>query len=191
MKDRDKREVQIIVSILLLLLAAALYFEYGIVSKSMEQYRASAEPEEQEVSGWDLSQSFGADDISVIGRAESDDYPYGYNAGYIEDDEVGKAILLTPGTEIEMDVSQMAGYEMTIQYFIHPWVADHSDGAILNVEFRDDKGAVSVAAYPVDGEERKQEIPISGNRVKLFVTNEEKMEEACDWVIIDQLKIEK
>ena len=89
--------------------------------------------EEQANSGWNLVDYIDTPAVVLNGRTESADYPYGYNLGAIEDDEVGRAVFLTAGTAIEIEGKVAEGTVLDVNYEIHPWVASESDGALLNI----------------------------------------------------------
>lgn len=139
---------------------------------------------------WDLLENMESDGVYVNGRVESTDYPYGYNVGLIEDEEVQKAILITPGTSIKVDGKVLEDTTLMVNYEIHPWVADGSDGALLNIVL-DSNGKTQEFIYDVGSEIQNQTISLKQYKdqtiqVEAFVTNQEGNNENCDWVILKQ-----
>ena len=51
---------------------------------------------------WNLLDNLDSPAVQISGWMARDDYPYGYNVGKIEDEEVGKTILITPETSIDI-----------------------------------------------------------------------------------------
>ncbi len=78
-------------------------------------------------------------DIEIIGSKDTDENPWGYTAGVIEDDEVGNCILLTPESGVVINnVSNLT--MISLQAKIHPWVAQNSDGAGVDITFLNSVG---------------------------------------------------
>ncbi len=145
--------------------------------------------DEHETDVWSLAEHMDSANVTIEGKAESNDYPYGYNVGAIEDEQVGRAILLTPGTEIgwEGTVSETASLNMG--FFLHPWVADGSDGALLNVIITAG-GTEHDHVFEV-GADLQEEVLSLGEfagevRIELAVSNAEGWNTDCDWVILKQ-----
>ncbi|HBA49868.1 MAG TPA: hypothetical protein DCZ91_19155 [Lachnospiraceae bacterium] len=147
------------------------------------------EPVNQEADVWSLLGHMDSDKVSLEGRKEDSDYPYGYNVGAIEDEQVGKAILLTPDTAIEWEGILSEDASLTIDFFLHPWVADGSDGALLSVAVISG-GTVHDYVYEVSANLQNETISLeefSGEvQIKLTVVNEEGRNKDCDWVILTQ-----
>lgn len=138
--------------------------------------------------GWNLADHM--DTVTVYGLAESGDYPYGYNAGAIEDDEVGRAVLLTPDTSIVLEGTISGEAALELEYGIHPWVAADSDGAILNLDVTSAEETQSYT-YEVGGTMQSQTLSLShfaGQeiRMEISVSNEEGNNGSCDWVILKE-----
>lgn len=146
--------------------------------------------EEQANSGWNLVDYIDTPAVVLNGRTESADYPYGYNLGAIEDDEVGRAVFLTAGTAIEIEGKVAEGTVLDVNYEIHPWVASESDGALLNIAII--SGDVKQDyVYTVDGNVQRQTISMEQFsdcevHIEMSVSNEEGKNENCDWVVLRQ-----
>ncbi len=130
------------------------------------------------------------DGAQIMGLVESEDYPYGYNVGAIEDEAVGRAVLLTPGTAIAWEgvISGEAVLELT--YGIHPWVAEESDGAVLNIDISADSG-VRNYVYNVETAFQEESLPLkdfAGEEVlvEVSVSNQEGKDDSCDWVVLSR-----
>lgn len=145
---------------------------------------------------WSLEEHIEEQSISIDGIRETDDFPYGYNVGKIQDDTVGSAILISPGTSIEIkDYKVTANNAIQVKSEIHPWVADKSDGATLNVEIISD-GENNKFSYNLTAGNGLQIWNISLNEyanknvnIQIYVTNEEKKNDICDWVILNDFLV--
>lgn len=161
--------------------------EYPLVRRD-----ASKLQEKNSEGGWSLTEQIDSDIVTLEGRIETDDYPYGYNVGMIEDEVVGTAVLLTPLTSIEIHDVGTIGNELYLSYAIHPSVVADSDGALLNVQIiADGNDEGDIYQYPVDAVEREQTVSLEAFEgkninIKLYVSNEAEKGEECDWVILGQ-----
>lgn len=212
-----KKNDNILIIILLILLAVAIYFEVGICLKAIRQERenrkiaaqqndseqddvqaAKTESEEKEPlffekgEKWNLIEQI--DTVDIQGRVESEDYPYGYNAGKIEDDIVGIAVLITPGTKIVCEGIIPENAVLQMDYLLHPWVAANSDGSVLTIQITA-KGTENSFSYEIDERERQTELDLSQYAeqkvsICISVTNEEEKSEDCDWVILKEFSLE-
>lgn len=158
-----------------------------------EQSREEQSQEKGADTSWNLVDNMDTTAVILSGRVESDDYPYGYNLGAIEDDEVGKAVLLTAGTTIEAVVNIMGNVELELDYGIHPWVAEGSDGALLNLTVTAGD-QIWDYTYIVSSDEQKERIslgqfPDDEMHIKMWVSNEEGQNEECDWVILREFAL--
>lgn len=154
-----------------------------------EQGGEESRKEGVQAQGWNLADHM--DTVTVSGLAESGDYPYGYNAGAIEDDEVGRAVLLTPDTSIVLEGTISGEAALELEYGIHPWVAADSDGAILNLDVTSAEETQSYT-YEVGGTMQSQTLSLShfaGQeiRMEISVSNEEGNNGSCDWVILKEV----
>lgn len=146
-----------------------------------------------ETDTWELVEHMEEQDVVILGQYESSDYPYGYNVGKIQDDTVGTAILVTPGTSIQVnDYSLSQDTFLNIAYEIHPWVASETDGAVLNVDILSE-GKKQNFSWNVDAQDGLQRQKISLEEfvntkinVQVYVTNAENKNEVCDWVTVEE-----
>lgn len=172
------------------LLGAAVVFLVVCCTVWMQVERQEGEKQWQAKGDWSLLEQIGTAAVTLNGRVESRDYPYGYNLGSIEDDEVGKAVLLTAGTSVEIDGRLTGGGELKFDCEIHPWVAEQSDGALLIIVLASG-GQRQDFVYEVGSGRQAQTIsleqfPDSEIHVEISVTNEEGKNEDCDWVVFRQ-----
>ena len=65
---------------------------------------------------------------SCLNPARTEDNPWGTTAGIIDTDEDGRCLLLTPNTGAVLKIPEEMR-EIRLGMRIHPWVAEHSDGA--------------------------------------------------------------
>ena len=101
---------------------------------------------------WSLIEHIAEQNVSIDGKRETEEFPYGYNVGKIQDDTVGSAVLITPGTSIEIKNYKVSeDNAIQVESEIHPWVADKSDGATLNVDIISD-GENFKCSYDLTGE---------------------------------------
>lgn len=142
---------------------------------------------------WNLSDYMDSKAVSIVGKEESEDYPYGYNVGTIEDDEIGTGILITPGTAIEIDGIVTENMFLDASAVIHPWVAKESDGALLSISITAGKESKN---YVYDIDEKTQNLKLALNefsggdvRIKIELSNEEGKNENCDWVVLKKFII--
>lgn len=69
---------------------------------------------------------------------EADDNPWGKTADIIDTEDGNQAIFLTPGTGVEISCHvDEADTHLTLVYYIHPWVAEASDGLHFTVTVND------------------------------------------------------
>lgn len=177
------------------LLGVALLSLGGCWFIGQQMKAARLNPEAEEKAAWNLVDYIDTPAARLHGRMESEDYPYGYNLGVIEDDEVGRAVLLTMGTEIEIEGTVSEGAVLELGYEIHPWVAAESDGAILNLVIAGENREQDYT-YAVGSNLQKQSVPLeqfAGEevRIQLSVSNEEGKNEICDWVILEEFSFEQ
>ncbi len=174
---------KLLIIIILLILGGTLLI--GVFSTD----KRKQEIPKEDVS-WDLLENIESDGVYIKGRVDSTDYPYGYNVGLIEDEEVQKAVLITPGTSIKVNGKVLEDTTLMLNYEIHPWVADGSDGALLNIVL-ETNGKTQEFVYDVGNEIQTQTISLKQYKdqtvqVEAFVTNQEGNNENCDWVILKQ-----
>lgn len=146
------------------------------------------EQEGRENDTWSLAEHMDSESVIVEGLVESEDYPYGYNVGSIEDEQVGRAILLTPDTSIGVEGTVSEESALTLCYFLHPWVAEDSDGALLNISITGN-GVERDYVYEVGADMEKQTIDLGEYadkpvRILLSVSNGEGCNADCDWIIL-------
>lgn len=197
-KEAGKRSALVIsAAVIMVLLACGAMWVYKVWGNQIADRLSMRNVEYPLLPGqdghWELIDQIGTDDVVISGRTKSSDYPYGYNVGSIEDEEVGKAVLITPSTSVSVfgEIQQNAALEVSLE--IHPWVAEASDGAIVNVEVvcGEEK---KIFSYEVLNEERTEIIDLKeyeGEKVRIVVSvsNKEGCNENCDWMILKAFSI--
>lgn len=145
---------------------------------------------------WNLLDNLDSPAVQISGWMARDDYPYGYNVGKIEDEEVGKTILITPETSIDIrGTTSEELSKLTVCYEIHPWVAASSDGALLNIELLGERQEKQRYIYEVTAETQTQTISLEEYvgcdtfQIKVYVTNADGNNADCDWVILKEFYI--
>lgn len=169
--------------------AALLMRQEGMASQEEGAVKPGEGMEGQKDGMWNLQDHMDSDQVTIEGRTESSDYPYGYNAGAIEDDQVGRAVLLTPDTAIGWEGVVGEDASLILGFFLHPWVADDSDGALLIVTVTVG-GTARDYVYEVGADLQEETLAlenVSGEvQIKLAVSNKEGQIADCDWVILAQ-----
>ncbi len=121
--------------------------------------------------------------IEIIGSEITEDNPWGFTAGIIEDEEFGECILLTPGTSIvinNIDDKEM----LSLQTAIHPWVAESSDGAGLEIKTWDSDEVSSIKDVEIDNNVWRKLNEINGNKIEIICNAGKTDDDSCDWVVI-------
>ena len=126
--------------------------------------------------------------IDIIGSQDTDDNPWGYTAGEITDD-TGNYILLTPNTSFMIDIAESDSL-ISLQTTIHPWVAESSDGAGVEVWMLDESGNIlfqeSITLDP-DGSWYSIQYPSdllqNATSIQFLCNNGTNDDDSCDWVI--------
>ncbi len=162
-----------------------LFVIYGVM------FQKNGTKQEKEV--WNLIDNINSGAVTIRGRVESQEYPYGYNVGVIEDAQVKSAVMVTPGTDIVISGTMLEDAALDVEYEIHPWVIDNSDGANLNITVTSEKESKEYV-YEVSKKKRSQSISLKrfeGNdvKIKISVSNGKGKNENCDWVILNQFSI--
>lgn len=143
---------------------------------------------------WKLCDSIGTSKVGIDGLKNTEDYPYGYNVGVIEDEVVGQAILITPGTSIKIkNYAVRENDTLYISGIIHPWVSKDSDGAILEISIcsKDNEKEYTIKIDPKRISEQIELNDFVNNEINitLSVTNSDGNNEICDWVILQDFAI--
>ncbi len=118
-------------------------------------------PEETDVTFFDVQQ------------LSTDDIPWGFNAGIIILEDGSEAWLLTPGASLTFNSIG----DTILEYQIHPWMKEVSDGATLILSTETDQKVLDVTGD-------SQEFCTGVGYIKLELINSEKND--GDWVIIRQ-----
>ena len=131
--------------------------------------------------------------ISFENSKDTNDNPWGYTAGMIDTDDDGKCIFMTPSTAVILDGISKEIFEkgLSLQFQIHPWVADGSDGAGVSVLFVSDEGKIieheEVVVDNKGGWQKhvfKLSVDEEVSKIKLICNSGNGQDEAADWVII-------
>lgn len=164
------------------------------IGQQLKQARTDNMPEQQAKNEiWNLFDHMDSDETILYGRTESTDYPFGYNLGFIEDEEVGRSVLLTPDTKLTANCTIQEAASLELSFQIHPWVSDDSDGALLHITVTS-MSKNQEFVYEAEKTLYTQVLSLSefgaGNlQFEFTVTNEAGKNENCDWVIIRQFSL--
>ncbi len=133
-------------------------------------------------------------DIEFSDAVDTSDNPWGASAGEFDMEELGKCILLTPGTSVTFRMKVEDCKEIGLSCRLHPQVSSSSDGAKITVEVytNDEKNLVAEQDFSIGSGDDwsnktvKMEGSESGEiEVKISCNNSEN--ENADWVIINEV----
>ena len=97
--------------------------------------------------------------IEWINQEKTDENPWGVTANIIEMEEGNRAIFLMPGTAVKIRYHVREEDVLPIQYSVHPWMAEISDGLKISINIDranigcltiDSKDILKTAAYQLD-----------------------------------------
>ncbi len=150
--------------------------------------------EGQNGEAWQLIEHLEDESVSVWGYQASDQFPYGYNVGKIEDEVVGTAILITPGTSIVVEETFESPVFLSIDYILHPWVAADSDGAVLSVSV-ENGGNIDSYMFNATDAFQNEVITIDQSsdndiRITFSVQNKPGGDDICDWLILKNVIVD-
>jgi len=166
--------------------------EVSNVSEVVSQKDTSVTPSENDQNGSDAvsGEEWEGLHLSFENISETADNPWGITSGLIDVDDVGKCILLTPNTSFTIkDLTSES--LISLEAEIHPWVADSSDGAGIDVWIMDENGEIL----------KKDKISIvsgatwasiqysigdvaDATQIKFLCNNGNADDDSCDWVIL-------
>lgn len=122
------------------------------------------------------------------------DNPWGITAGFIETENDGNCLLLTPGTSVSVssihEESTMASF--SFESTIHPWVAKDSDGATVTIRIISEEGEYQ-EEFAIDSNEtwKQFDVDLSSyhnvSSIELLCDCGPKDDESCDWVLIKKV----
>lgn len=73
-------------------------------------------------------------DMEILGANKTSDNPWGITAGEFDMEDVGRCVLLTPGTSMSFRIKKENSDNLKLSWMIHPWVSEKSDGVGIEVE---------------------------------------------------------
>nr|WP_318702811.1 cellulase family glycosylhydrolase [uncultured Acetatifactor sp.] len=132
--------------------------------------------------------SFGI--LEFEGAQDTEDNPWQQTAGLFEMEEMGECIFLTPNTAVTI-LETGSRQNITLQYSIHPWMRENSDGAGLLVWVLDEEDNILYQEeWSVSSTEDWQEQTLSlgdyanSCKVKISCNNGSGDNDNGDWVVI-------
>ena len=144
-------------------------------------------------SGMDESQGkFGGWNLTFENVNTVSDNPWGITAGMIQEESEGECIFLTPNTSVVIDGLdlEMIKTGVSMDFEIHPWVSENSDGAGIIVWYMNDAGKIIAQdEWAISNQEAWQEYILHCDsedvtKVKLLCNNGENDDDSADWVLI-------
>lgn len=168
------------------------------IQNAEQSVQGNNQQEEQSHSGlYDLIANFS--DLSLTGKNETDDNPWGSNLTVFEDEECGTCILMTPGTEIAVQYFVQEQEKLSWSCNIHPWMAEVSDGVGLTITVNSmDKDFQEISKlYQILPTDTYENMGISlgefqGSEVRIIfdVDNGDNNDSSGDWLVFKQLVIQ-
>ncbi len=154
------------------------------LNEPMQQSVQETESETQK----EENASFGT--LEFEGVRDTEDNPWQQTAGLFEMEEMGECIFLTPNTAVTI-LETGSRQNITLQYSIHPWMRENSDGAGLLVWVLDEEDNILYQEeWNVSSTEGWQEQTLSlgdyanSCKVKISCNNGSGDNDNGDWVII-------
>ncbi len=130
------------------------------------------------------------DDIDFEGAREIADNPWGSTAGLYEMEDMGQCIFLTPNTSVLLN-GLTEDSQLILQYKIHPWVSENSDGAGIIVHvLSDDEIVLYENQFLISNTAEWQLLELDlkeytdAEMVRISVNNGNNGDDSGDWVII-------
>lgn len=154
------------------------------------------ESEEQFLTSLDFIHDFQS--LIIEGQQNVEDTPWNTNAGLIELEDAGKALLLTPNTGVMTPFMNITGKKITLKFCIYEGVRDMSDGAGLLLQIHGEEGkllkeenifvdsSLDWQTYECD----LSGIGGDGADVRIVCNNGGNDDDVCDWVVINYAVIE-
>ncbi len=129
-------------------------------------------------------------DIMFEGSKETSDNPWGYTAGIIDTDFAGECILLNPNTSVSLKpFDYLSSLNLSVK--IHPWVAESSDGAGIDIWLMNDSDEIlRKESLFVSNEDMWNDIIYTAQeldgvkKIKFLCNNGEREDDSADWIII-------
>lgn len=128
--------------------------------------------------------------IAFENAAATGDNPWGFTAGLIDADDGSQHLFLTPNTAVTI-YDLLGDDQLALQFRVHPWVAEYSDGAGVLVWFQDDEERiVEEDSVSVDNSDNWTEYLVDLSmlaevtRVKLLCNNGVNDDDSGDWVVV-------
>lgn len=126
--------------------------------------------------------------ITFEGNHEVADNPWGVNAGIVEDDDIGKCVLLTPGTGFTIE--NINDKEFLLQTKLHPWAASSSDGVTLDISLMGSNDEL-INEYFVDIDSNDSWLDLSLDiedinnlsKIKVICDNGKNDDSSWDWLV--------
>lgn len=157
-------------------------------------YQYTKQTDGTSAKNWILYDNMDTSAVSIEGKIDTTEYPYGYNVGAILDDKIGEAILITPGTSIEIkDYNVQENDDLYLSYAIHPWVSEKSDGSLLKLNITS-KHDNQEYVFEVGEKTEQNKINLEmfyDTKVDITVSIDklENQDEICDWVVLRDFAI--
>lgn len=172
------------------LLISSLTFSYDATTEFLKAAKAADTPDD-----FSLIDNRDTGRCWFEGVKETTDTPYGFNAGFIDDESIGGAVILLPNTAMWLGGTEEYS-TLTLTYKIHPWVAKSSDGCVVNVDAVKDGESTSIYQKQISStDEVTENIDISATNTcdyyRIYLTNTKDMNEDGDWLVFTDVELKK
>lgn len=167
--------------------------EESAAEEEVSQAESGSEITSEGPAGNELTDIFG--NIEWTNQEAAADNPWGVSAGLIDTEEGNKAIFLTPGTAAKLHCYVGDSCEIRLVYYVHPWVADVSDGLEFDVEINGMvQDHLSLTAADV-GQKKEYVIDVSPYReqeaeISIIHSDQNGGDLSGDWLVVEAVMTE-
>ena len=127
--------------------------------------------------------------LSFEGSQETFDNPWNTTAGWIDTEEDGRCIFLTPNTAVFFEIT--GAETLVFDYELHPWVKENSDGAGILLWVMDEEDTILYQEEIfVDAKDSWKRVELdlrpykSVGRIKMLCNNGKNEDDNGDWVLV-------
>jgi len=144
---------------------------------------------EDQITNLHFEENFSMDFVTFEGSQETSDNPWNTTAGWIDTEEDGRCIFLTPNTAVFFEVT--ASEILVFDYEIHPWVKENSDGTGILLWVMDEEDTILYQEEILVSEKdswKEFELDLrqykGANKIKMFCNNGKYKDDNGDWVLV-------
>ncbi len=189
-----KNKIRILASGIAILLASYLIGQNIILP--LRSPEASEGPTSAMGEAFDWIEGF--DNLELYGYGETDDNPWSSTVAKIDaSGEVPGGIFITSGTGVGANVELKEGSTLEISAGIHPWVAEYSDGAVLEIQYLESgkKESKLLGEYEIKDQTQVSievglgEYANTKGIIKVICSAEKSGDSSGDWILITRMNL--